>query len=119
MLGQSCCCPFHFGRRYFYSGERQQGVRFGGDKGLARCIRSLPSGNHERNWQFSGAFRCKAKKCVKALEIKTLVPPKGLSYANLARESPLGANAENYLGLINDQYPDGEPVAGQVIKIIK
>ncbi len=59
------------------------------------------------------------KNVVKALEIKTLVAPKGLSYANLARESPLGANAENYLGLINDQYPDGEPVAGQVIKIIK
>jgi hypothetical protein len=53
------------------------------------------------------------------MRIKTLVAPKGLSYANLARESPQGANAENYLGLINDQYPDGEPVAGQVIKIIK
>ena len=53
------------------------------------------------------------------MRIKTLVAPKGLSYANLARESPQGANAENYLGLINDQYPDSEPVAAQVIKIIK
>jgi hypothetical protein len=42
-----------------------------------------------------------------------------LSYAELASQSPLGANAANYLRLINGQYPDGEPVTGQIIKIIK
>ena len=61
-----------------------------------------------------GSFRALSdaeQKSVKALEIKTLVAPKGLSYADLARESPLGANAENYLRLINNQYLDGERVA--------
>jgi hypothetical protein len=44
---------------------------------------------------------------------------KGMSYAGLATSSPLGSNTENYLRLLNGQYPEGEPVAGQTIKIVK
>ena len=59
------------------------------------------------------------KKSIKPLEIRTMVATKGLSYAELAQKSPLGQNAENYLRLINGQYPHGEPLSGQVIKVVK
>jgi hypothetical protein len=44
---------------------------------------------------------------------------KGLTYAELARGSPLGPEAEGYLRLLNGQYPEGEPITGQLIKIVK
>jgi predicted Zn-dependent protease len=59
------------------------------------------------------------RESIKPLEIRTITARKGLSYAELARNSPLGVNAENYLRLLNGQYPDGEPVPGQRIKIVK
>jgi predicted Zn-dependent protease len=59
------------------------------------------------------------KKSAKTLEIRTIKAAKGLSYAGLAKESPLGINAESYLRLLNGQYPEGEPVSGQIIKIVK
>ena len=59
------------------------------------------------------------KKSAKALEIRTIKATNGLSYAELAKESPLGINAESYLRLLNGQYPEGEPAAGQIIKIVK
>ena len=59
------------------------------------------------------------KKSAKALEIRTIKASNGLSYAELAKESPLGINAESYLRLLNGQYPEGEPAAGQIIKIVK
>jgi predicted Zn-dependent protease len=59
------------------------------------------------------------KKSIRALEIKTITATKGMSFAELARESPLGVNAENYLRLLNGKYPEGEPVSGQLIKVVK
>ncbi|PTR10150.1 putative Zn-dependent protease [Nitrosospira sp. Nsp5] len=59
------------------------------------------------------------RESIKPLEIRTITARKGLSYTELARNSPLGVNAENYLRLLNGQYPEGEPVPGQKIKIVK
>jgi len=42
----------------------------------------------------------------------------GDTYAALAKQSPLGAASENYLRLLNRQYPVGEPVVDQSIKIV-
>lgn len=42
-----------------------------------------------------------------------------MSFAELAKESPLGVNAENYLRLLNGKYPEGKPVSGQLIKVVK
>jgi predicted Zn-dependent protease len=39
-------------------------------------------------------------------------------YRDLAQQSPLGADAEAQLRLLNQQYPDGEPQAGQMLKIV-
>jgi predicted Zn-dependent protease len=42
-----------------------------------------------------------------------------MTMAGLARQSPLGANAESQLRLINDLYPSGEPKPAQLIKIVQ
>lgn len=42
----------------------------------------------------------------------------GDTYAALAESAPLGDEGEAYLRLLNRQYPDGEPVPGQLIKVV-
>jgi predicted Zn-dependent protease len=59
------------------------------------------------------------KNSLKPLQIRTIIVTKGLTYAELAHESPLGQNAESYLRLINGQYNDGEPTPGRIIKIVR
>jgi predicted Zn-dependent protease len=50
------------------------------------------------------------------LQLITAQP--GMSMAGLARLSPLGADAESQLRLMNDLYPSGEPKPGQLLKIV-
>ncbi|MBU1424687.1 MAG: M48 family metalloprotease [Gammaproteobacteria bacterium] len=59
------------------------------------------------------------RKQIKPLALKLITARKGDTYNKLAQHSPLGKNAENYLRLINAQYPKGEPVAGQPLKVIE
>jgi len=59
------------------------------------------------------------KKAIKPFILKLITTKKDDTYAKLAQRSPLGKNAESYLRLINAQYPKGEPVAGQLIKVIE
>jgi predicted Zn-dependent protease len=59
------------------------------------------------------------RKLAKPLMMKIITAKPGVTYAELARTSPLGKNAENYLRLLNAQYPSGEPVRGQALKIIE
>jgi predicted Zn-dependent protease len=59
------------------------------------------------------------RKLVKPLGIRIITARQGDTYAGLAQGSPLGKSAESYLRLINAQYPDGEPRAGQRIKIVE
>lgn len=59
------------------------------------------------------------RKQIKPLAITLITAVKGETYAKLAQRSPLGKNAESYLRLINEQYPQGEPAAGQTLKIIE
>jgi len=51
------------------------------------------------------------------LQLLTARP--GLTMAALARQSPLGDEAESQLRLMNDLYPDGEPRSGQRLKIVQ
>lgn len=55
----------------------------------------------------------------KSLVIKMVMPRTGETYADLARRSPLGKEAESYLRLMNGNYPDGEPTPGQYIKVVE
>ena len=51
------------------------------------------------------------------LQLITAQP--GMTMATLARQSPLGADAESQLRLMNDLYPSGEPKPGQLLKIVQ
>jgi len=53
------------------------------------------------------------------LRLRVITAQPGLTYAALARKAPLGRFAEGHLRVINGQYPTGEPVAGQPLKIIE
>ena len=59
------------------------------------------------------------RKLAKPLMIRIITAKQGVTYAELARSSPLGKNAESYLRLINAQYPSGEPAQGQELKIVE
>lgn len=51
-------------------------------------------------------------------KIRIVTAEQGDSIARLARQSSLSNYAEQQIRLINNMYPDGEPVVGQKIKII-
>ena len=65
------------------------------------------------------ALTTEERKLVKPLGIRIITAWQGDTWAGLAHNSPLGQSAESYLRLINAQYPDGEPQAGQRIKIVE
>jgi len=51
------------------------------------------------------------------LQLITAQP--GTTMAGLARQSPLGIDAESQLRLMNALYPSGEPKPGQRLKIVQ
>ncbi|MDP2879284.1 MAG: M48 family metalloprotease [Sulfuricella sp.] len=65
------------------------------------------------------ALQDSERKLAKPTLIRTRTAKKGETFANLARLSPLGKNAEGYLRLMNHAYPSGEPQAGQHLKTIE
>lgn len=99
---------YHEGKAYLLAGRGDSPAAFSRyDAAISGAIKSFR------------ALSDVEKESIRALEITTITATKGLSYAELARNSPLGINAEGYLRLLNSQYPEGEPVSGQVIKIVK
>jgi predicted Zn-dependent protease len=53
------------------------------------------------------------------LTLRIINAPKDARFADFAGKSPLGKNAQSQLRLINGLYPNGEPVAGQPLKVIE
>jgi predicted Zn-dependent protease len=53
------------------------------------------------------------------LRIRVITAQKGMTFAELAKRSPLGRFSEGHLRVINGLYPTGEPVAGQPLKIVE
>jgi predicted Zn-dependent protease len=53
------------------------------------------------------------------LKLRVITARPGLTFAELARRSPLGRFAEGHLRVINGMYPAGEPLAGQPLKIVE
>lgn len=54
-----------------------------------------------------------------ASSVRYVQAPEGITYAELAKESPLKRYGEEELRLINGDYPRGEPETGEWIKVIK
>ena len=53
------------------------------------------------------------------LTLRIINAPKDARFADFAGKSPLGKNALSQLRLINGLYPNGEPAAGQPLKVIE
>jgi hypothetical protein len=65
------------------------------------------------------AITDKERELAKPLRIRVITARTGLTFAELAKTSPLGRFAEGHLRVINGLYPAGEPTAGQTLKIIE
>ena len=59
------------------------------------------------------------KQAARPHVLRVVTAQPGMTMADLARQSPLGADAESQLRLINDLYPGGEPKPGQLLKIVQ
>ncbi|MDB5812308.1 MAG: peptidase Ste24p [Betaproteobacteria bacterium] len=59
------------------------------------------------------------RNSMRPLTLRIINAAPGASFAELARSSPLGKNAVSHLRLLNGLYPNGEPVAGQALKIVE
>jgi predicted Zn-dependent protease len=59
------------------------------------------------------------KQVARPYLLQLLKAQAGTTMAALARQSPLGAEAEGQLRLMNDLYPAGEPKPGQLLKIVR
>jgi predicted Zn-dependent protease len=59
------------------------------------------------------------RRSVRPLTLRIINAPRGMTFADLARNSPLGKNAVSHLRLLNGLYPNGEPAAGQPLKVIE
>ncbi|MGB8337928.1 MAG: M48 family metalloprotease [Burkholderiales bacterium] len=59
------------------------------------------------------------KQAARPYNLRTVSAGRGMTFASLARNSPLGQFAEQELRLLNGMYPSGEPAAGQLIKIVE
>ncbi|TCK17023.1 putative Zn-dependent protease [Thiogranum longum] len=61
----------------------------------------------------------KEKQLASGLHIKLITASPGIRFSTLARQSPIPKYAEAQLRLLNNLFPDGEPVAGQRLKIVR
>jgi len=59
------------------------------------------------------------KRAARPYVLQLVTAKPGMTMAGLARKSPLGADAESQLRLMNDLYPSGEPQPGQLLKIVQ
>lgn len=55
----------------------------------------------------------------RSYRLKLVTAERGTTMAELARQSPLGADGESQLRLMNDLYPSGEPKPGQRLKVVR
>ena len=58
-------------------------------------------------------------KLAESQKIRLITAKKGDTFAKLASNSPLSSHPEEQLRLLNGMYPSGEPVPGQLIKIVE
>jgi predicted Zn-dependent protease len=58
------------------------------------------------------------KLAARPFTLQVITARPGMTMASLALQSPLGADAESQLRLMNDLYPSGEPKPGQLLKIV-
>jgi predicted Zn-dependent protease len=73
----------------------------------------------ESSLQSFHAITEQERALAKPLRVRVITARAGLTFAELARSSPLGRFAEGHLRVINGLYPAGEPEPGQALKIVE
>jgi len=106
--GQFAATVYLGNRAYLFSGTAKS------DEALARNLGAMR--DSVRSFRALGDAE---KAQVKPLLLKPVAATEATRFAELARSSPLGRNAEGYLRLINGIYPAGEPKAGDTIRIVE
>ena len=64
-------------------------------------------------------LRSEERQLAEARRLHIITAGASTRFAALARNSPLGTNAESVLRLLNHFYPQGEPPAGMLLKIVR
>jgi len=59
------------------------------------------------------------KKLATENKLDIIRATRGMTYAGLARRSPINDYPEEQLRLLNDQYPTGEPEPGRLLKVVR
>lgn len=80
--------------------------------------RSLPNQSFFSTVRSVRGLRKNEQNLASESKIRLVTAQQGDTYARLARQSSLSDYAEQQLRLINNAYPDGEPVPGTKIKLI-
>lgn len=100
---------FHRGQAYVFLGEPKAGEA--PPPGFAEDFEQVVTSFHELT-------SVEARKA-EPWRIKTWTAKPGLNYERLGKISPLGADAEAQLRLLNQQYPSGDIQAGETVKLIE
>jgi predicted Zn-dependent protease len=104
---RAAAVDYHNWRLFFQGTTKESGSFAASDPMFLATIRSLH------------ALTDKEKRIANGQHVNVIQARQGMTFANLARTSPLSENSESILRLINDKFPDGEPQAGEFIKIIE
>jgi predicted Zn-dependent protease len=90
-------------------------------QGISKSAKDFAARRHEMESCIRSfhALSAAERAQIKPLALRLITAKRGDNYASLAQRSPLGHNAEIYLRLINGQYPQGEPAAGQLMKVVE
>jgi predicted Zn-dependent protease len=99
---------YHDGRAYVFWGEPKDGKE---PPDFARHFDSTLRSFHK--------LREDEAEAAREWKLHLLKAGGNVRYQTLASQSPLGADATAQLRLINQQYPDGEPKAGDTLKIVQ
>lgn len=96
----------------------------GGTYLIAGIARDAPAYTRERNALRGviNSFRSLTpdeREAARPHGLRLISARPGMTLAGLAQQSPLGADAEARLRLLNGLYPKGEPKPGQLIKIVQ
>ena len=59
------------------------------------------------------------RKLAEPLHVHVIKAVRGTTFAALAATSPIASHAEEQLRLLNARYPSGEPVPGELLKIVR
>jgi predicted Zn-dependent protease len=101
-------CVFHGKAAYLLAGQARSAAGFQQyEKDIEATLMSFREMTDEE------------RALARPLRLRVITASPGLTFAALARKSPLGSYAEGHLRVINGRYPAGEPVAGQPLKIVE